>query len=372
MRFLSEESCVAKLVTFARLMDKTKNAASKDAVDIFRLLKKHFDKGVTIRALSEETGISERTFYRAIRSYRKDGIEGLRRNPRADKGTRRKTSDEVKNAIEGLCLREPKPPITWVYRQIAESCQLKGLPVPGYWVVLDIYRKLDKRLKTLAHDGEKAYEQEFDPLIMREAKCQNEVWQCDHKDLDIWAIDHNGRVGKVFITAILDDYSRIIPGYLLAIGAANSMRITSALRQAIWPKGDPGWPVAGIPEIFYSDHGTDFKSSHIEQVAADLSITLVNSIVFKPRGRGKIERFFRTLVQMFSPSHKTTKKKPKPFSEIESSFRLWLKGYHNRKQKELAMTPLDKWSGDGFLPRLPESLESLDLMLMKVEKARTM
>jgi len=29
---------------------------------------------------------------------------------------------------------------------------------------------------------------------------------------------------------------------------------------------------------------------------------LVNTIVFKPRGRGKIERFFRTLVQMFCPT----------------------------------------------------------------------
>ena len=122
--------------------------------------------------------------------------------PRADKGGRRKVSDEVKKAIEGLCLKYSKPPVMWVYRQIAESCQMKQLPIPGYWIVLDIYRKLDKRLKTLAHEGDKAYEQEFDPLLMREAKCQNDTWQCDHKDLKIWAIDHNGRVGKVQLTAI--------------------------------------------------------------------------------------------------------------------------------------------------------------------------
>ncbi|NJL70599.1 MAG: helix-turn-helix domain-containing protein [Candidatus Competibacteraceae bacterium] len=60
-------------------MDKTKDSASRDALDIFRLLKRHFDQGVTIRALSEETGISERTLYRDISSFRKDGIEGLRR-----------------------------------------------------------------------------------------------------------------------------------------------------------------------------------------------------------------------------------------------------------------------------------------------------
>ncbi len=372
MRFLSVESGVAKLVTFARRMDKTKDSASRDALDIFRLLKRHFDQGVTIRALSEETGISERTIYRDINSFRKEGIEGLRRNGRADKGKRRKVSEEVKKAIEGLCLRDSKPPIAWVYRQIAESCQMKGLPAPGYWVVLDIYRKLDKRLKTLAHEGDKAYEQEFDPLLLREAECQNDIWQCDHKDLKIWAIDHSGRVGKVVITAILDDYSRIIPGYFLALGPGNSMRIASALRQGIWTKNDPAWPVAGIPEVFYSDHGSDFKSTHIEQVADDLGMQLVNSIVFKPRGRGKIERFFRTLVQMFKPGHNSTMKKPIAFPELEASFQLWLNNYHNREHTELGMTPLEKWCGEGFLPKLPASLEALDLMLMKVTKPRTM
>jgi putative transposase len=336
------------------------------------MLKRHFDEGVTIHALAEEAGMSERTFYRKVRSFRKDGVQGLQRNLRSDKGARRKVSDDVKKAIEGLCLREPKPPVAWVCREIGESCRQKELPIPGYWVVLDIYRKLDKRLKTLAHQGDKAYEQEFDPLLMREAEHPNDTWQCDHKDLKIWATDESGKVGKVWITAILDDYSRMISGYFLAIGAPNSMRIATVLRQAIWTKEDKRWPVAGIPEVFYSDQGPDFMSTHIEQVAADLGMQLVNTIVFKPRGRGKIERFFRTLVQMFCPSHKTSQDKPKPFRQIETAFRDWIDSYHHRKHREIKMTPLEKWSVSGFLPRLPESLDALDLMLMKVSKPRTM
>jgi putative transposase len=372
MPFLSVASRVAKLVTFAIQMAQSTGSSKRDALDILRMLKRHFDKGVTIHALAEETGLSERTFYRAIRSFKSDGVQGLQRNPRSDKGSHRKISDDVKKAIEGLCLRDPKPPIAWVCREIEESCRQKNLPAPGYWIVLDIYRKLDERLKTLAHKGDKAYEQEFDPLLLREAKQQNDIWQCDHKDLKIWAVDENGKIGKVWITAILDDYSRMIPGYFLSITAPNSMKIATALRQAIWAKEDKRWPVAGIPEVFYSDHGPDFMSSHIEIVAADLGMQLVNTIVFKPRGRGKIERFFRTLVQMFCPSHKSSKVKPKSFSEIESAFREWLDNYHHRKHSELKVTPIEKWSTNGFLPRLPESLEALDLMLMKVAKPRTM
>ena len=49
---------------------------------------------------------------------------------------------------------------------------------------------------------------------------------------------------------------------------------------------------------FYSDHGSDFTSQHLEQVSADLQMVLVFSEPGMPRGRGKIERFFRTVNQM--------------------------------------------------------------------------
>jgi putative transposase len=34
-----------------------------------------------------------------------------------------------------------------------------------------------------------------------------------------------------------------------------------ALRQAIWRKADPDWPVCGIPDTHYVDHGTEPKVS---------------------------------------------------------------------------------------------------------------
>ena len=43
-----------------------------------------------------------------------------------------------------------------------------------------------------------------------------------------------------------------------------------ALRQSIWRKTEPGWPVCGLPAVLYSDHGADFTSTHIVQVCADL------------------------------------------------------------------------------------------------------
>ena len=42
---------------------------------------------------------------------------------------------------------------------------------------------------------------------------------------------------------------------------------------------------------FYTDHGSDFTSHHMEQVAIDLKINLMFFKSWCPRGRGKIERF---------------------------------------------------------------------------------
>jgi len=53
----------------------------------------------------------------------------------------------------------------------------------------------------------------------------------------------------------------VIMGYFLGVGAANSMRIALALRQAIWRKDDQRWTVCGIPEIIYTDRGRDFNES---------------------------------------------------------------------------------------------------------------
>jgi putative transposase len=44
--------------------------------------------------------------------------------------------------------------------------------------------------------------------------------------------------------------------------------------------------------------------------------------------------------------------------------------YHQRPHGETGEPPQARWEGAGFLPRLPESLEQLDLLLLTVAKSR--
>lgn len=98
---------------------------------------------------------------------------------------------------------------------------------------------------------------------------------------------------------MIDNCSRAVAGYYLGFEPPSSLRTALALRQGIWRKGDAYWEICGIPDMLYTGNGADFTSKRIEQVAVDLKIRLVFSTPGQPRGRGRIEPFFRTVNEMF-------------------------------------------------------------------------
>ena len=166
-------------------------------------------------------------------------------------------------------------------------------------------------------------------------------------------------------------------GYALFFGSPSAIQTALALRQAIWRKGRPGWQVCGIPEVLYSDHGSDFTSRHLEQVAADLKIRLINSMVGRPRGRGKIERFFESVSQVLLPrlpGYAPAGAAPKAeltLAELAAELeRFLVDEYHNEPHTTTGFKPHERWVAGGFLPRMPESLEQLDLLLLTVPKTR--
>lgn len=166
-------------------------------------------------------------------------------------------------------------------------------------MVRDLVRHLPASLLTLAHQGTKAYSESFDLVHRREATKPNAIWQADHAQLDIQLVCGDGSTARPWLTVVIDDYSRAIAGYYLGFEPPSSLRTSLALRQGMWRKGEPHWHICGIPEVLYTDNGSDFTSLHIEQVAAELKMRLVFSTPGKPQGRGRIERFFRTVNEMF-------------------------------------------------------------------------
>jgi putative transposase len=58
-------------------------------------------------------------------------------------------------------------------------------------------------------------------------------------------------------------------------------------------------------------------------------------------------------------------------AEFDTRFRAFLLDvYHRRENAETKLPPVERWEAKGFLPRMPDSLEQLDLLLIQVAKAR--
>lgn len=320
------------------------------AFERFELLRPALEEGVPLARVARDRGLALRSAQRWAGQYRQDGLAGLVRKGRSDRG-KRHLSDTLRQAIEGLALKKPPLSAAAIHRQAVILAERLGEPPPTYRIVYAVIRDLDPALLTLAHEGTKAYTEAYDLIHRHEATAPNAVWQADHTELDIWLKDGRGRPEKPWLTIILDDYSRAIAGYALSFSAPSAIHTALALRQAIWRKGRPGWQVCGIPGILYSDHGSDFTSRHLEQVAADLKIRLVNSGVGRPRGRGKIERFFESVSQVLLPRLPGSapagarQKAELTLAEMTVELEQFLVDeYHNEPHTTTGFKPQERWS----------------------------
>ncbi len=345
----------------------------------FTIIRPALEDGIPQAQVARTHNISKSTIGRWVKRYREQGLAGLAdAKARSDKGTSRRLPTEAITLIEGLALQTPPRTIAAIHRQVCTIAKARGWNVPSYASVSRIIKKLDPALLTLAHQGAAAYREEYDLLYRREASHANAMWQADHSELPILLLDEAGKANKPWLTVIEDDYSRAIVGYRLSFQEASALTTALTLRTAIWRKEDPRWHACGIPSVFYSDHGSDFTSKHMEQVAADLSMELIFSQVSIPRGRGKIERFFRSVEQLllqdtpgYAPKESTGVKATLTLAAFEQRFRTWLlEDYHQRIHEETKCQPAERWEAGGFVPRMPKSLEQLDLLLLTVAKTR--
>ncbi len=354
-------------------------AQREQALARWQVLRAHLEDGCPLARIAGEHGVPERTLRRWLAAYRTGGLAALARRPRSDRGTRR-MPPELQVLIEGLALRRPPPTVATVHRQAAGVAREQGWPVPGYAAVYDLVQSIDPAMATLGHEGSKRYREVFDLVYRREAARPNEIWQADHTLLDLWVLTPSGRPVRPWLTLIEDDHSRAVAGYAVNIGAPSALTTALAFRRAIWRKPWPGWHVCGIPGAFHVDHGSDFTSAHLEQVMADLRTRAYFSLPGQPRGRGKVERIFGTVNQMCLPSlpgyaprgtDDRAGQARLTLAELDEAIGLFIRDIYNvSPHGETGIPPQQRWEAGAFIPRMPDSLEQLDLLLLTVAKPR--
>ena len=349
----------------------------KQAMARFAVLRSHLEDDVPLTRAAGEAGVPIRTAERWLARYRQGGLANLVRATRRDAGTHQLPANLVA-LVEGLALKRPRSSAAAIHRRITAAAMAQGWRVPSYGTVHAIIAALDPGLVTLAQDGPAAFRDRFELVHRHRAGAPNAIWQADHTLLDLLILDEGGKPARPWLTTVVDDHSRAIAGYSVFLGTPRVLNTCLALRHAIWRKADPAWPVCGIPDALYVDHGSDFTSQHLDQVAASLRFRIIYSAVGRPQGRGKVERLFGTFNTELLPElpgHLAGSKPATPprlsLAELDRAIGTFIANtYHARLHSETGETPLDAWRGGGFLPRSPESLQDLDLLLVMLAKPR--
>lgn len=161
-----------------------------------------------------------------------------------------------------------------------------------------------------------------------EANRPNELWVGDAL--------HGPIIGgrKTILFAFLDDHSRLATGHRWGT-AEDTLRAEAALRRGLVSRG--------VPEAVYLDNGSPFVSSQLLRACASLRVRLIHSRPGRPEGRGKIERFFRTVRDQFlvEVAHSTIN----DIAELNQLFAVWVETvYHRNVHSETGLMPLERFT----------------------------
>jgi len=182
-------------------------------------------------------------------------------------------------------------------------------------------------------------------------------FEAEHPN-DLWTGDalHGIRIQlrKTYLFAFLDDHSRLLPGYRWGY-AEDTVRLATALRPALASRG--------VPKAVYVDNGAAYVDRWLLRACAKLGVRLVHSRPGRPQGRGKIERFFRTvreqfLVEITGEPDVIGRHHVTDLAELNRLFAAWVETqYHRAVHSETGQTPLARWcAGDPIALPTPETL----------------
>jgi len=232
---------------------------------------------------SSRTHIGQATILDWCRRYERSGrkLPSLYPRERSDKGSFRSLDSETVATLINLKKDLPRASVPAILRAAKVR---KLLPVDFKVTSATLYRLF--REQGLMEKGPAPEDRR-----RFEAELANEIWQSDALHGPRVTVD--GKQKKSYLFAFIDDCSRLIPHGEFYL----SERVgdyCDALRKALSKRG--------LPRKIYVDNGPNFRSHHLAHITASLGIALIHSRPYKPEGRGKIERWFKTLRSQFLSS----------------------------------------------------------------------
>jgi transposase InsO family protein len=115
----------------------------------------------------------------------------------------------------------------------------------------------------------------------------------------------------------------------------------------------------GVPRLLFMDNGSGFKNHEVDEICSKLNINIVYGTARYPEGRGKIERFNRTITTKLLRGFRKNPEIDSHICFLESIIRKWIHEYNNSVHSSLGISPYEKWSNDKTEINFPYDSEKL-------------
>jgi transposase InsO family protein len=284
-----------------------------------------------------------------LRAYRHGGFEALVPKVRSDLGAARALPPRVVDLLAEIKDASPELSIPLVIKQAkAEHPDIvtdEIMLAPSTVHRLLARRGLTKRKKD---DGSSKDRRRF------EYDSANELWMSDVMYGPKLKV--GGRSRQSYLIAFLDDCTRLIPHATFALTERTAAYLP-ALEHAIRRRG--------VPKRLYVDNGAAFRSHHLALVCAKLGIALIHARPYSPEGKGKMERWFRTVRLQLMP----TIEDARTLETLNRALAAWVEGeYHHAPHRGLGgATPADRWAQRSADVRMPAA-DVGDAFLLDVKR----
>jgi transposase InsO family protein len=283
--------------------------------------------------------------------YRRNGLPGLTPKPREDRGQQRAITPETATLIERLKRANPHRTGTALLRELTPANQQEiaaGLSASTLYRFLRARGLTERQLLLDKASTHKKYE----------AESANQTWQSDML-FGPWVQRSGGGKIQVFLQATLDDASRLIP-HAQFYPNQGLDSFLDCLRQAIAARG--------IPTRLYMDNAKIYRSPQLSRIAASIGILIIHTPPYQPEGRGKIERFFRSVREQFLAS--LDPKALLSLDQLNEQLWHWLDTvYHRREHTALQTTPLLRWQRDiAQVRQLPPATDMRRLFFHRLDR----
>ena len=309
---------------------------------------------------SHRTRVASGTIRGWLLAYLRGGLDALRPKDRTDSRSPRSLDPEVVEILIGLKRELPRLSVRLLIAEArARELVAPSVPLP-HSTVYRMY-KGEGLMDGPAGGGPGVVDRRRFAYELA-----GEMWQSDvlHGPR---VRDHRGHARKAYLIAFLDDATRVIPHAAFAF-AENTGAFLPVFRQALERRG--------VPKRLFVDNGSNYRSKILEIICARLGIALIHAKPYQPAGRGKIERWLKTVRQQFLP--RLTPEDLRSLDALNARLREWIEGeYHRTGHHGLGGdTPLQRWARHGGEVRhIDHGMNLDDLFLLEdrrtVRKDRT-